>query len=494
VNATTYGRIAPASWLICPATAAALGLVMSGAGLMALVPLMAIAAVAALLAARMQVSALLLLGVALLVDNPGERPYAGLWQSPLSALGSLLYENLHRHTGIDALRVSALELLTGGLLLLLVVRKLLGDRLDDPTNLGAVPNPMKVAFAVYFAAMVWLEVYGLARGGDFRNSLWQIRQLFWLPLLGVLFGHALKTTGARVALLRIVMVVAWVRCLLGIYFVNVIAKPRGLEIEYAMTHSDAILSVVAMLIGLAALVERLSIGHVVMNLLLQPVLVWGLLVNDRRIALVALACGALTLVLLGPPMLKRLLKRSLLVMVPVGMLYVAIGWHSSAAIFGPVATLRGMSSSEDVSSQTRDIENYNLIQTLKAHPILGSGFGHEYNEVVQAYRVDSVFAQYRFIAHNSVLWLLSIAGWLGFSAVWAVFPVGVLVAIGVHRASTTPVDRIVAFATVAAILSLVVQAWGDMGLQSWMGMLVVTSLMGATGAMYTAQQRKGALV
>lgn len=493
MSVTTYDRVRPATWLVWPATAAAFGLVLLGAGLAPLAPMLAIVGVVVLLGTRMQVSALVLLGVALLVDNPGERPHEGLWQSPLSGMGSLLYDNLHRHTGIDALRVSALELLAGGLLLILIVRKLRGDRLDDPTGLGALPNPMKVAFGVYFAAMVWLEVYGLARGGDFRNSLWQIRQLFWLPLLGVLFGHALKTAGARVGLLRIVMLVAWLRCLLGIYFANAIAKPGGMQIEYAMTHSDAILSVVAMLIGVAALVERPRVGHVVMNLVLQPVLAWGLLVNDRRIALVALAFGLLTLVLLGPPVLRTLLKRSLRVLVPVGVLYVAVGWHSNAAIFGPVATLREMSSSEDVSSQTRDIENYNLVQTLKARPLLGSGFGHEYNEVVQAYRVDSVFAQYRFIAHNSVLWLLSIAGWLGFSALWAVFPVGVFVALGVHRGSTQPVDRIVAFATVAAILSFVVQAWGDMGLQSWMGTLVVSSLMGATGAMHTAQQRNGEL-
>ena len=54
------------------------------------------------------------------------------------------------------------------------------------------------------------------------------------------------------------------------------------------------------------------------------------------------------------------------------------------------ATLRSMGSSEDSSTQTRDIENFNLIHTLKQHPVLGSGFGHEYIELVQADRVDVV--------------------------------------------------------------------------------------------------------
>jgi hypothetical protein len=152
--------------------------------------------------------------------------------------------------------------------------------------------------------------------------------------------------------------------------------------------------------------------------------------------------------------------------------------------------IRSVSSQEDSSSKTRDIENFNLIQTLKLHPILGSGFGHEYVETVQANRVDQYFAQYRFIAHNSVLWLLSLSGWLGFTFVWMIFPVGMLIALRVHRQCTTPVDRVTAFVTATAVLCFVLQAWGDMGLQSWMGTLIVTSLMGATGSMLMAQRQR----
>ena len=97
---------------------------------------------------------------------------------------------------------------------------------------------------------------------------------------------------------------------------------------------------------------------------------------------------------------------------------------------------------------------------------------------------------YLFIAHNSVLWILSISGWLGFSLLWAIFPTAVLVARSVHRRVTAVIDRTTAFAAVVAILAFVIQAWGDMGLQSWMGTITVTSLIGATGALWTAHQRQ----
>lgn len=478
-------RLAPVQYVWAPAALVALVMTAAGLGVLALAPLAGVVAFALILATRLEHLALALLTVALVMDNPGERPMEGEWKSPLYPLGALLYENLHQHTGIGALRFSALEAAVAGLFVLLIYRRLRRDRLDDPRHLSGQRNPMRSAFAFMFAALVALEVYGLARGGDFRQSLWQARQLFWLPLLGVLFGHALKTPESRRTLLRVLLGAAWVRNLVGIYFTFAIARPQGLELEYVMTHSDAILTVVAILIGVALFIERPTASHLLLNVVSQPVLLLGLHVNDRRIALVGLAGGLLALVLMGPAWIRQVVRRGLIVLVPLVLLYIAVGWSSTSPIFGPVATLRAMSSSEDASSQTRDIENYNLIQTLKRNPLIGSGFGHEYYEEVQAYRVDTVFAQYRYIAHNSVLWLISLGGWLGFAGVWAVFPAGMLVALRAHACARPGLDRVLAFAAVAAIVSMTVQAWGDMGLQSWMGTLVVASLLGAAGALLT---------
>jgi hypothetical protein len=146
-----------------------------------------------------------------------------------------------------------------------------------------------------------------------------------------------------------------------------------------------------------------------------------------------------------------------------------------------------VTAQDDDSSKTRDIENYNMIQTLKRRPLVGSGFGHEYHEVVRAHDVTEFFTQYKFIAHNSVLWILAIGGWLGFAALWAVFPVGLLTALRVYRSSSQVVDRVTAMAAAVMVALFVLQAWGDMGLQSWMGTLMLAALLGATGALGTRQ-------
>jgi hypothetical protein len=488
----TARRAVPATHLLWPAMLASLGLVAAGAGAVApLVPIAGVALLAFVLAAPTRWTAGGLLALALLVDNPSERPMDGLWKSPLHLPGELLYLNLHKHTGIGALRFSALELAIAMLMLIVVARKLRADPIDDPLRLGALPNPMKLAFAAMFGAIVFLMVWGVGRGGDFQNALWQVRQLFWLPVLGVLFGHSLKTASARLWLVRIVIGVACLRALSGIYFYFFVGRPGGMVFEYATTHSDSVLAVVAVLLAVMALIVHPSPGHLVLNLVAQPVLFAGLIVNDRRLAFVSLAGGFAVAVLMAPPALRRVLRGAVILSIPMVMLYAALGWNSNAGVFRPVGIIRSVTSQADASSETRDIENYNLVRTLKMQPVIGSGFGHEYVEVVQAYRVDHIFAQYLYIAHNSVLWLISLSGWLGFTLLWIVYPTAVMVALRVIRKARSPVDVLTAFGAITTILAFLLQAWGDMGFQSWMGTLLVAAFMGATGALLTSMEREG---
>jgi hypothetical protein len=484
---TTAQRLAPAARLVWPAVGVSLLLVAVGGGaVVPLAPLLGVAVLGFIIAAPASWTAGGLLAVALLVDNPGERPMDGLWKSPLYLPGEFLYLNLHKHTGIGALRFSALELAIMVLMLVVAARKLKSDPIDDPRGLGALPNPMKLAFASMFGAMLAMMAWGILRGGDITNALWQARQLAWLPVLGVLFGHSLKTAAARLWLIRIIIATACIRALAGIYFYFVIARPAGYTFEYVTTHSDSILAVVAVLLCIMAVIARPSRDSLLLNLLAQPILLVGLIVNDRRLAFVALFGGLVVAALLAPAALRRALRRAVILSIPLLVVYTAVGWNSNAGVFRPVSIVRSVTSQDDASSETRDIENYNLISTLKRQPVAGAGFGHEYTEFVQAYRVDHIFAQYLYIAHNSVLWLISQIGWLGFSFVWIAFPTAALIALRVLRKAGSSTDVLTGFGTVVALLAYLLQAWGDMGFQSWMGTLVVAAFMGAGGSLLTS--------
>jgi hypothetical protein len=101
---------------------------------------------------------------------------------------------------------------------------------------------------------------------------------------------------------------------------------------------------------------------------------------------------------------------------------------------------------------------------------------------------------YRYIGHNSVLWLFAVAGLLGFVAVWMFLAVGVYFATRAFRFARTPPERAAAEVSAAVIMAYVIQAWGDMGLQSWVGVFVLAGALAIAGklAVSTGAWRQGA--
>src|SRR4029079_5260251 len=81
---------------------------------------------------------------------------------------------------------------------------------------------------------------------------------------------------------------------------------------------------------------------------------------------------------------KKTIVIGALALSPILALYVSIGKNSSSFVFAPAAMIHSALSGEYSSDITREIENYNLIVTLKENRFLGPGFGHEYVEAVKA--------------------------------------------------------------------------------------------------------------
>jgi hypothetical protein len=141
---------------------------------------------------------------------------------------------------------------------------------------------------------------------------------------------------------------------------------------------------------------------------------------------------------------------------------------------------------KDASSATRDIENYNLLQTLKGNKLLGSGWGHEYKEVSKAYDISKFFAQYKYIAHNNVLWLWTIGGPVGFTFIWLPLVLGFFFARRSYLFAASPMDRAAALAVLGVLVSFVIEAWGDMGTQSMNCTMLAAAAIAVSGKLATA--------
>jgi hypothetical protein len=120
---------------------------------------------------------------------------------------------------------------------------------------------------------------------------------------------------------------------------------------------------------------------------------------------------------------------------------------------------------------------------LKQNPINGSGFGHMYLELVHAFDISAIFEAYRYVPHNSILWFWGVGGVLGFTAFWMFMSIGSFLAARLIRYAENNRQRVMGMTSLAAVCAYGSQCYGDMGLMSWMGALIVASSLGATASL-----------
>jgi O-antigen ligase len=185
--------------------------------------------------------------------------------------------------------------------------------------------------------------------------------------------------------------------------------------------------------------------------------------------------------------LKRTVAMGVALSIPLIAIYAAIGWNQPTGVFAPVRTIRSvMDSDVDTSTLWRDLENYDLYYTLKDNPLLGTGFGHPYVEVVKLPDVSRFYPLYRHAPHNSVLGLLAYAGVIGFAAIWLLVPLGVFFAIRSLDVSSSPRDRAAALTTVGVLVVYILHCYGDMGLGTWTSVFTVGPALALTAKLAVA--------
>ena len=482
------GKVGGSMLLAAVTAATAATLLVTGNPLYALLPVCVSIAAWGVLASPLRWTFLAFLALVILADV-APRDLAGdglsVWQSPVYPLQLFLLDNLDKATGIAALRFSGAEVLLVLMALLAVSRTVSGRTVD---RVGRIPgaSPIAAALALALVTVVIWEAWGTARGGDVRQSLWQFRQLLWLPVVTALLTYALRGPRDFGALVWVVTITACAKVAIGLYYYFAIARPANVKPPTVTSHSDSVLFVAVIVMWAALAVYRPTPGRLAIGTTVSAWMLLGMIINNRRTAFVGLIAAFAVLFVMLPTTTRRTIARAALCCLPLFGAYLFAGRHRSTGFFAPAASILSVTEQTDASSATRDIENYNLLVTLKQHMILGSGWGHEYVEVSKAYDISHIFAQYRYIAHNSVLWLWSLLGLVGFTGVWLPHGVATFLAARSHRHARTGDERAAAFAVIAIIVTFAVQAWADMGTQAWTCVLLLACAFAASGKLATA--------
>jgi hypothetical protein len=215
--------------------------------------------------------------------------------------------------------------------------------------------------------------------------------------------------------------------------------------------------------------RALAVGAVILR---------GIVLNNRRLAFISLFMGTLvTYLALKPSKRKRAITTALAIAIPALAIYVLVGSEivSPSPLLKPAKIIVSIMEQKDTSSLSRDIENENLIYTLR-QGLFGTfttGFGHEYQYSPNNPPVDlgDVFKNFRLIAHNGVLWMWSLAGVVGFTLLWFIYPMTGTLAVRGYLAADSKIERSAALACLASVAVCVMQIYGDQGFNSYMTLI-----------------------
>jgi hypothetical protein len=429
--------------------------------------------------------------LATVLPNPGEGQPTP-WPPPFNTTGQAMLNHLNtvdRAGILGSVPVSTMEVFFVVLFLILLMRRATKSKIDR--DVLPTPRPLirLAQLALAGAGFTWF--HGLLFGGDFGMSLWQANAVIYLPIIFLLFQAGFRGPQDLWPLARLYLIAATYKCFLALYVVEtIVMEPtQGLNGRpaYGTAHADSMVFTLAFVIVLAPLLERVGRHWYRLAAILLPILIIGTSANNRRLAWVQLGVVAFIVYMIShESRLKRLIRRAVFVSVPLVVIYINAGWDSQyGKLFKPVRILRSVVDAQsDLSSQWREFENVNIIATFRDNPILGTGYGHPYKEVIVLPAIDYLLERY--IPHNSLLGQWAYSGLFGFASLTLLWVAGVYFAMRAHHAATDPQVRAAAIVSFGVVPIYMLQSWGDLGLGTWSGVFMMSAAITVAGKLAVA--------
>ena len=416
----------------------------------------------------------------------------GYWDTVMWPASVAFFGTLKEFAGIPGASVPVFFFVT----IALLYRAVYGRKSAGYT---APPRFARNALLGFLGVILGLIVLGLLRGGQVEWVFRQTVHMVQLPIVALLFLYALRIPEDLPAVGAAFVVAAAARSVLVAFVYFGICMPQGITTlpgkpEWCTNHSDTVLFVGALVVLIAYSIEQRRRKIVLGSLALGAIIFLGIILNNRRIAFVSLAVAPIAIYFaLDASKRKRRITIAIGVLAPLLAGYVLVGSEiaSDSPVFKPARSIASILDQKDSSSHSRDIENENLIYTLRESPIFTKGFGHEYEYSPANPPVDlsQDFKNFRLIAHNGVLWLWTVAGPLFFGALWFIFPLAGTLAVRGYRAARLPLERSAALAALGGVVVVIMQIWGDQGINSYLT-LVTFGVCFAIAARLSVRQRE----
>ena len=344
--------------------------------------------------------------------------------------------------------------------------------------------PMDAAILASLATLALGVVWGVARGGDAYWAYYQLTALVWAMLLGLLLLSVVRSKSDVQALGITVLAAAVLRALLGLYYFFKFVRGQAVYPPHVTSHEDSTLFAAGVIVALSWAIARWRWQTWILATTLILPLLLAMKVNNRRVAWFELivALGFLYLLLRGR--MRRRVNRWGMVLAPLLIIYVVVGWGRPGAVFTPLRAIDSTTGeNQDASALARNEENLNLVLTYIQHPVAGSGWGHRFISVSSyyAYFGGGFDEMYRYTPHNALAALTAFGGLVGLFGVLGVVPITAFLGARGHWAARRRIDRAATMAAVCFLPAYGIQAFADLGLQHMPAAVLLSMAMAVSG-------------
>lgn len=322
--------------------------------------------------------------------------------------------------------------------------------------------------AAFTACLVGGLIYGIGTGGDPNVALWEVRPIFYAPLLFVFTSNLLTERTHLMQVMWLAMGALFVEGIVGTLYYLVKLGGNLAGVEAITEHSAAIHMNTLFVFVIALWLCQGSMAKRVTLMLMIPPVAITYLATQRRASYLTLVIALALLMMV----LFRLHRKIFLVLAPTallfGVLYLGVFWNNNSALGMPAQAIRSVLAPEEdsedaLSNAYRVVENINVGYTIHQSPLTGVGFGQKFSIIVPMPDI-SFFVWWEYIVHNSIMWIWIKTGFFGFVAM--LFMVGYSVMWGARAIWRMPGGDLQAVAMTATIYLVMhfVYAYVDM---SW---------------------------
>lgn len=324
-------------------------------------------------------------------------------------------------------------------------------RRGEPLRL---PGLLTLPLALLVLAIGAGAVAGLANGASAGDVVNAARQLPYLILLPLVVVNVIRTRQEVLLALGLGVALAVLKAVLGLLTV---ATGRGRLVDGStITFYEPVgnwLMLVALLGVLAALVLRVRDRLPVWVLVGAPFLLASLALSLRRSFWIALALGALLVLVLGVSPLGRRLLAPTAVLVAAGVWALgSVGFQLQGPVAERVASLDPGRIQANVEDRYRLDERANVLADIGARPVTGLGLAVGWSSAARGLPVEHENG--RDYVHMVTLWYWLKLGVLGLTGYLALMAASCATAWRVWRRADDPLLRSAGLAGLCSLVAL----------------------------------------